>query len=81
MELERLDLQHELYLALLDGRLYLAPIDDPQKILDIGTGTGVWATDMAERFPKAEVIGTDLSPVQTLEYVAPHLGSVKGWRG
>lgn len=30
----------------------------------IGTGTGIWAIDIADKFPGAEVIGTDLSPVQ-----------------
>lgn len=40
---------HHLYLLLLDGRLHLAPIGkNPQRILDIGTGTGIWAMDMAE---------------------------------
>lgn len=28
-----------------------------------GTGTGIWATDMADKFANAQVIGTDLSPV------------------
>lgn len=30
-----------------DNRLYLAPIgESPQRILDIGTGTGIWAIEM-----------------------------------
>lgn len=33
-------------------------------MLDIGTGTGLWAIEMADLFPNATVIGTDLSPVQ-----------------
>src|SRR5437667_7991972 len=50
---------------LLDDKLYLAPISDhPQRVLDIGTGTGIWAIDFADQFPSAEVIGTDLSPIQ-----------------
>lgn len=36
----------------------------PSRILDIGTGTGIWALDMAEDFPQSEIIGTDLSPIQ-----------------
>lgn len=26
-----------------DNKLYLAPLDNPQKVLDLGTGTGIWA--------------------------------------
>jgi len=48
----------------LDGKLHLAPLDAPQRILDIGTGTGIWAIDIADEYPMAEVIGTDLSPIQ-----------------
>ncbi|KAK4504401.1 hypothetical protein PRZ48_005317 [Zasmidium cellare] len=48
----------------LKDQLYLAPIEDPKSILDLGTGTGIWATDIADKFPSASVIGTDLSPVQ-----------------
>ncbi|KAJ5893745.1 hypothetical protein N7495_005436 [Penicillium taxi] len=36
----------------------------PRRFLDIGTGTAEWAVEMAEAFPNAEVIGTDLSPIQ-----------------
>lgn len=36
----------------------------PRRILDIGTGTGIWAMEMAEDFPGAEIVGTDLSPIQ-----------------
>ncbi|SLM33355.1 S-adenosyl-L-methionine-dependent methyltransferase-like [Lasallia pustulata] len=63
-ELDRLDLQHHLLTTLLDGKLHLAPLKDPKKILDLGTGTGIWAIDMADLYPDAIVIGTDLSPVQ-----------------
>lgn len=31
-----------IYLA-LDNRLLLSPLKNPQKVLDVGTGTGIWA--------------------------------------
>lgn len=59
------DLIHELFRAVLDGKLYEAPIGkNPQNVLDVGCGTGIWAIDMADLHPSAEVIGVDLSPIQ-----------------
>ncbi|KAF4447735.1 hypothetical protein F53441_8754 [Fusarium austroafricanum] len=56
---------HHYTLLLFNNKLHLAPINkNPQKILDIGTGTGIWAIDMADEYPSAEVIGTDISAVQ-----------------
>lgn len=99
-EQERLDLYHHIFLSLLSGKLHTAPLDNPQKVLDVGTGTGLWAIDFAEwgflltftsdclfwifvwrgslsiksrrtncfytcsEYPAAEVIGTDISPIQ-----------------
>jgi ubiquinone/menaquinone biosynthesis C-methylase UbiE len=34
----------------------------PQRVLDLGTGTGKAARVVARRFPAAEVVGVDLSP-------------------
>lgn len=67
-ELERIDIKHHVIMLLMGGNLHLAPIVDPKTILDIGTGTGIWAMEMADRFPEATVIGTDLSPVQPMWY-------------
>lgn len=39
---------HLCYELVLDGRLYLAPLNNPQDVLDIGTGRGDWAIDFAE---------------------------------
>ncbi|KAF4981729.1 hypothetical protein FZEAL_2531 [Fusarium zealandicum] len=71
--LENFDIMHHFLTLLLNGKLYLAPIkDDIAKVLDVGTGTGVWAIDYADEHPNAAVIGTDLSPVQP-SWVPPNL--------
>ncbi|KAF2006360.1 S-adenosyl-L-methionine-dependent methyltransferase [Amniculicola lignicola CBS 123094] len=55
---------HHLWLLTLEDKLFLAPVENPQMVLDVGTGTGLWAIDMADSFPSAEIIATDLSPTQ-----------------
>lgn len=34
------------------------------RILDLGCGTGIWAMEMAQRYPAAFVLGIDLAPIQ-----------------
>lgn len=49
---------HAMMLEATDGRLFFAPISShPLKILDLGTGTGIWAIEMAGQYPSAEVQG------------------------
>lgn len=49
----------------LNRALYLAPIArDGLDVLDVGTGTGIWAIELAEEQPASRVTGTDLSPIQ-----------------
>ncbi|KAH0444742.1 methyltransferase domain-containing protein [Colletotrichum camelliae] len=75
-ENERLDLQHHLCLLTLDNRLGLAPPNDPDskvtRVLDVGTGTGIWAEDFGDEHPDAEVIGFDLSPTMS-QFVPPNV--------
>ncbi|CVK88215.1 related to methyltransferase [Fusarium mangiferae] len=59
-----LDLTHVGLFFTLDEKLFLAPIEAPKRVLDIGTGTGIWAIDFGDEYPEAEVTGTDLSPIQ-----------------
>lgn len=55
---------HHLMLLTLDDRLYLAPIASPKHVIDLGTGSGIWAIDFADHHEDAEVLGVDLSIVQ-----------------
>ncbi|CAJ2502347.1 Uu.00g097410.m01.CDS01 [Anthostomella pinea] len=74
-ELERLDWQFVCLKRLFNDKNYFAPWTQqrpPRRILDIATGTGMWAIEVAEEFESATVIGTDLSPVQP-ELVPPNL--------
>lgn len=71
-EQDRLDLYHHIFLTMNKGKLYNAPLDHPQKVLDIGTGTGIWAIDFADEHPEAEIIATDISPIQP-SWVPPNL--------
>lgn len=58
-EQNRLDLHHHIHRLKLDGQLFRSPIPrDVSRILDLGTGTGIWAIEMADEFPTAKVIGT-----------------------
>ncbi|KAI1805107.1 S-adenosyl-L-methionine-dependent methyltransferase [Daldinia bambusicola] len=64
-EQERLDLQHQLFILTIGNKLNLAPIpENTRRVLDIATGTGIWAIEFAFQHPESYVIGTDLSPIQ-----------------
>lgn len=45
-EADRLDLQHHVLCLTFNSKLYFAPIEKPRNVLDVGTGTGIWAIDM-----------------------------------
>ncbi|KAL3420426.1 methyltransferase domain-containing protein [Phlyctema vagabunda] len=65
-ENNRLDLQSHLCYLTFGRQLALAPLDNVKRVLDVGTGTGIWAINFADEHPDMEVIGMDLSPVQPL---------------
>ncbi|KAH6713325.1 S-adenosyl-L-methionine-dependent methyltransferase [Leptodontidium sp. MPI-SDFR-AT-0119] len=72
-EQNRDDMKHAMTLLLCNQKLHFAPLgDSPQRIIDLGTGTGIWAIEMADTYPSAEVIGIDLSPIQP-PWVPPNL--------
>ncbi|KAI3545022.1 hypothetical protein CSPX01_05228 [Colletotrichum filicis] len=75
-ESDRLDQQHEIFIYTLDGKLGLAPPCKPDskvgRVLDVGTGTGVWAVDFGDLHPESEILGIDLSAPQQ-EFVPPNV--------
>jgi ubiquinone/menaquinone biosynthesis C-methylase UbiE len=60
-ESDRLNFQHYLLCHAFRG-LYRAPIRHPEAVLDVGTGSGRWAVEMAQRFPNANIIAIDIKP-------------------
>ncbi|KAK8057251.1 hypothetical protein PG996_011188 [Apiospora saccharicola] len=58
-------IQHELSTEVHAGRLYLAPVTNPRRVLDVGTGTGDWALQFARQNPASSVLGVDVVPVKS----------------
>ena len=71
-ELDRVDIFYHALRVTLSDTLFFAPVSSLHGVLDVGTGTGLWAIEVADAYPEAEVIGTDISPVQP-SYVPPNL--------
>lgn len=64
-QIEALDIYYHGIWLMLGEKLHQAPIkDDIKHAIDIGTGSGLWAVDFADKYPNCEVIGTDISPIQ-----------------
>lgn len=68
-EQDRLDVQYTIIKAVQNEQLFLSPLKDPRRILDVGTGTGIWAIELSDSniFPDARITGIDLSPIQPLD--------------
>ncbi|KAK4172390.1 Phosphoethanolamine N-methyltransferase 1 [Triangularia setosa] len=75
-ESDRLDLQHHVFYLTFDNKLFTCPAGKEGKpikrVLDAGTGTGIWAVDFADEHPETHVIGVDLSPIQP-SFVPPNV--------
>lgn len=57
---------------LLNGKLSWVPFaKPPTRVLDVATGTGIWAIQFAEQNPQAAVVGSDISMIQP-EHTPPN---------
>jgi hypothetical protein len=45
-ELDRMDMLHAMVKLVCEGSLHLSPLNNPQRILDVGAGSGIWAMEM-----------------------------------
>lgn len=63
-EMDRLDVHHHLILLAMQQHLCFAPVpaNFNGRVLDLATGTGMWAIEFASQHPDATVLGNDLSP-------------------
>ncbi|KAH9975622.1 S-adenosyl-L-methionine-dependent methyltransferase [Russula compacta] len=68
----RLDTIHHGIKNYLDGKIFLAPLDNPQTILDIGCVFSHLAIESAEKFPDAQVIAVDINPLLSRFSSAPN---------
>ncbi|KXH69618.1 methyltransferase domain-containing protein [Colletotrichum salicis] len=66
-EKDRLDMFHAL-ITRARGGLWEVPLPDKPQVLDLGTGTGIWAIDVGDKFwedrNQGQVLGLDLSLIQ-----------------
>ncbi|KAL4751116.1 hypothetical protein BDW72DRAFT_99307 [Aspergillus terricola var. indicus] len=64
-EQDRLDIFHKLFtVARVSESLIYAPHPTNGRFLDLGCGTGIWAIEVANKYPDAFVAGVDLAPIQ-----------------
>ena len=58
-EINRLDMQHYILQKSFQAN-FLAPIQHPARVLDVGSGTGRWMAEIAQHLPQTSVYGFDL---------------------
>ncbi|KAJ0335043.1 hypothetical protein COL922a_009846 [Colletotrichum nupharicola] len=70
-----LNLVHHMCLLTLDDRLGIAPPcrEDAKvgRVLDVGTGTGIWAIQFGDDHSEADILGVDLSATQPSDNLEP----------
>jgi methylase of polypeptide subunit release factors len=64
-------LQHHLFLLTFDDKLGLSPPNEHDakvgRVLDVGTGTGIWAIDYGDEHPETEASFYCIAPSNKME--------------
>lgn len=51
--------RHHMFILTLNNKLFLAPINNPKRVIDVGTGIGIWASYGRQLGPEDRL--TDIS--------------------
>lgn len=62
-ELNRLNLRHRVAQRAGEKNIFANQVRNPQRVLDVGCGTGKWCQEIAHRFQHASVIGLDINRI------------------
>ncbi|EFY87732.1 methyltransferase LaeA [Metarhizium acridum CQMa 102] len=77
-ETNRMDMFHQFFLVARHDALYLPnlPVTRSLRIMDLGTGTGIWANHVAESRtnPEPEIMAVDLHKIQAENHLLPGSG-------
>ncbi|EAQ84853.1 hypothetical protein CHGG_08867 [Chaetomium globosum CBS 148.51] len=63
-EQNRDDMKHTMTLMLCRGAYFYAPVEKVLEEGGGGTGTGIWAMELGDKYPNSTITGIDLSPIQ-----------------
>ncbi|KAI1150343.1 S-adenosyl-L-methionine-dependent methyltransferase [Nemania diffusa] len=73
-EQRRMEIEHRLFRHCLNGALTATRIPlTVERIVDLGSGTGLWPLEMAVRYPQAQILGIDVSRIQRTNAVPPNV--------
>ncbi|KAL6358616.1 hypothetical protein LRP88_08806 [Fusarium phalaenopsidis] len=78
-ELNRLDIFHKVFLVARGNKPFHCPImRKTPRIMDLGTGTGIWAINVAEDcLSDAQIMAVDLNQIQPALHLTPGLGHLE----
>ena len=62
----------------MKGQIIHAPLQQPSKILEVGSGTGIVTRQLGRDFPNATVYGVDISPVPPSSATPGNVSYIQG---